>query len=336
MSKLIKILSIDGGGIRGIIPGQILIYIENKFKEKTGNPDARIADYFDFFAGTSTGGILTCALLCPGENGRPLFSAEQVADLYLKHGTDIFSRSTTKKMSSLGGMTDEKYSESELEKALENYFKDIKLSQLLRPCLITSYEIERRYAHFFTQHDAISKPGYDFFIRDVSRATSAAPTYFEAAKIKSTTDVSYTLVDGGVFANNPSLCAFCEANELFKKDKPVPVDDILLLSLGTGNVKRSYDYDIAKDWGKVGWVRPVLDIMMSGVSETVEFQMGQLFSSMGKPEQYIRINPNLGQASSDLDNASVENINALKEAGIYCAESNYEKLDKIVDRLLEE
>jgi uncharacterized protein len=336
MSGLIRILSIDGGGIRGIIAGEILIYLEQKLQQKTGNPNARIAEYFDLIAGTSTGGILTCLLLCPDKTGKPLFSAEQAVALYIKKGGAIFRKTFLKKIKSIGGLSDEKYDEDELENALNAYFKDVKLSQLLKPCLITSYEIDRRYAHFFTSHDARNKSGYDFFIRDVARATSAAPTYFEAAKVKSTTGVSYTLVDGGVFANNPSLCAFCEASELFKKDKPVSIENMVMLSLGTGSVKKSYEFDLAKNWGAIGWVRPVIDIMMSGVSETVEYQVAKLFASLGKSEQYIRINPELEHASPEMDDASEENINALKEAGIYCAEKNSEELDKIIDYLLSE
>ena len=82
----LKILSIDGGGIRGIIPGQILVTLERKLQKRSGNPDARLADYFDMFAGTSTGAILSAAYACPGEDGRPKFSAEQAVDLYLEDG----------------------------------------------------------------------------------------------------------------------------------------------------------------------------------------------------------------------------------------------------------
>ena len=86
--KLTRILSIDGGGIRGIIPGQILVILEEKLKAKTGNAEARIADYFDLIAGTSTGGILTCAYLTPDKESplRPKFDAPQVVDLYLNNG----------------------------------------------------------------------------------------------------------------------------------------------------------------------------------------------------------------------------------------------------------
>ncbi len=109
--QMTRVLSIDGGGIRGIIPGQILVAIEEKLKEKTGNGNARIADYFDLIAGTSTGGILTCAYLTPDKEnaGRPKFDTTQVVDLYLKNGGDIFDVTLRHKLRSLGGITDEKY-----------------------------------------------------------------------------------------------------------------------------------------------------------------------------------------------------------------------------------
>lgn len=86
MSKLTRILSIDGGGIRGIIPGQVLIALEEKLKTKSKNKNAKISDFFDLIAGTSTGDILACAYLCPSEKdkSKPEFSAEEVVNLYLE------------------------------------------------------------------------------------------------------------------------------------------------------------------------------------------------------------------------------------------------------------
>src|SRR5690606_20999929 len=95
-----KILSIDGGGMRGIIPGMFLVSLEHKLKKQSGNPDAAIVDYFDFFAGTSTGGILTCLLLCPSEKDplRPQFSAKEALDMYLNYGTNIFKAGFFKRL----------------------------------------------------------------------------------------------------------------------------------------------------------------------------------------------------------------------------------------------
>src|SRR5512136_361904 len=112
MSEFIRILSIDGGGIRGIIPGQILALLEDKLQKRTGNPEARIADFFDFIAGTSTGGILTCIYLCPDPQNpaRPRFTAQEAVEFYLQRGKKIFSRTLWQKIRSLWGIIDEKYS----------------------------------------------------------------------------------------------------------------------------------------------------------------------------------------------------------------------------------
>ncbi len=334
--KMTRILSIDGGGIRGIIPGQILVILEEKLKAKSGNPDARIADYFDLIAGTSTGGILTCAYLMPAADGetltsRPKFDAKQVVDLYLKRGGDIFSVPFGHKLRTGGGILDEMYPASHLEKALDDYFGDTKLSELLKPCLITSYDIKRRMGHFFTQHDAIKRKGWDYLVKDVARSTSAAPTYFQCSDIKSVSEVSYPLIDGGVFVNNPALCAFAE---VYNEYKTAP-EKIVILSLGTGYSKKEYDYDKAKDWGMIQWVKPIIDIMMSGVSEVVDYQLRQIFDAVGANGQYVRINTELPiDVSPDMDDASPKNLQALKELGTYTAQNFDVQLDAMVDLLI--
>lgn len=272
---MLRILSIDGGGIRGILPGQILVALEERLKSK--NPSARIADYFDLIAGTSTGGILTCLYLFPEKGGaQPKFSASEAVELYLERGDDIFDVSLWQGLSSGGGLWDEKYSENELERALKEYFGDLQLSQLLKPCLITAYDIRRRKTHFFKQHKAKDDQKHDFLVRDVARATSAVPTYFELPRVRSLSSPPkrYPLIDGGVFANNPALCAYAEARQIFKKT----AKDIFILSLGTATTEwncknqdereksqKPYHYNEAKDWGKFGWIRPVLDIMTQGL-----------------------------------------------------------------------
>jgi len=333
--KMTRILSIDGGGIRGIIPGQILVILEEKLKAKTGNPDARIADFFDLIAGTSTGGILTCAYLMPtkdaSEQNRPKFDARQVVDLYLKRGGDIFSVSLGHRLRTMGGVLDEMYPATELEKALDDYFGDTKLSELLKPCLITSYDIKRRMGHFFTQHDAAKRKGWDYLVKDVARSTSAAPTYFQCSDIKSISEVSYPLIDGGVFVNNPALCAFAE---VYNEYKTAP-DQMVILSLGTGYSKKEYDYDKAKDWGMIQWVKPIIDIMMSGVAEVVDYQLRQIFEAVGAHSHYVRINTELPiDVSPDMDDASPKNLQALKELGTYTAQNFDTQLDAMVDLLV--
>ncbi len=331
--KLIRVLSIDGGGIRGIIPGQILVVLEEKLKKAVNNDNARIADYFDLIAGTSTGGILTCAYLAPSvdDPSRPAFTAGEVVDLYLKNGGTIFSTSLKKKIVSAEGIIDEKYPSEGIEKVLHNYFGERKLSGLLKPCLISSYDINRRQLHFFTQHDARKKEGWDFYVRDVARATSAAPTYFECSDVRSDSGITYPLIDGGVCVNNPALCAYTEAFTLFN----ARTKDMAILSLGTGSKEKSYTWDHAKGWGLISWAQPLVSIMMSGASEAADYQLRQIFSAERIPEKYLRINTEFREGiSPELDDATEENMNALRELGAETAQKFEKELDEFIKYLI--
>ena len=133
----IRILSIDGGGIRGIIPGQILVSLEEKLKIKSGNREARIGDYFDLVAGTSTGAILSAAYVCPDKDRKPKYSAEEVVNFYLEDGDEIFDVSFWRSIAGFGWISDEKYSEKGIERVLASSFGDTKISELLKPtCLV--------------------------------------------------------------------------------------------------------------------------------------------------------------------------------------------------------
>ncbi|MBO6497149.1 MAG: patatin-like phospholipase family protein [Roseivirga sp.] len=341
-SKKVKILSIDGGGIRGILPGTILNYIETELQRRTNNPNTRLADHFDLIAGTSTGGILTCTYLIVDEKGQTKYSAADALNIYLERGGDIFNLPFSRKLWSLFGIRRPKYSVASLESALHDYFGESMTADLKRPCIITSYDIRDRKAVFFNKVDGINNPVRNYKVRDVARATSAAPTYFKPAKIKSAIDSPLVLVDGGVFANNPALCAYAEARTLdfAKQDTPSEIafpsaEDIFLLSLGTGTEQQPYYYDSAKNWGMLKWIQPIIDIMMSGNSETVDYQLKQMFKAVKHEDCYHRIQPSLHNAKSQMDDVSPQNLKALHEAGLVYISNNEEKISKIIDKILE-
>lgn len=332
-----KILSIDGGGIRGIIPGMILVALEEKLKQESKNPDAAIVDYFDFFAGTSTGGILTCLLLCPSESdpARPRFSARAALDLYLEHGNEIFKMTFFKRLRTKFGLAGERYNSAVFERVLKNYFGETKLSQLIKPCIISAYNIELRKTHFFRQQSAIARGDIrDFYLRDVCRATSAAPTYFSVAEIYSMANVRYPLLDGGVFATNPALSGLIEVTKAFNQTR---INDIFLVSLGTGRSRRSYEADYFKKSSAMAIVPAILDIMMSGVAETSDFFLQQLFHSAGKIQNYIRIEPHsLESIKEGLDAASSSNIEKLVALGDRTVSENDTRLTQLARLLIEE
>lgn len=334
MSKKIKILSIDGGGMKGISSGTIIAAIEKKLRARDGN-EARISDYFDLIAGTSTGGILACLYLTPNQNGRPKYTAEEAVNIYLERGGNIFDVGIWQRIKSCNAITDEKYNAKELEKTLNDYFGETKLSELLKPCLITSYNTKLRRSTFFNQVDAKIDPICDFLVKDITRATSAAPTYFESPQIESLANEQLPLIDGGIFANNPTLCAYSEARNMDfpnKINKP-RAKDMMIVSLGTHDKLEAYEHKDVKDWGKIQWIVPIINILMSSSVETVDYHLKQIFSASDNAENYIRLQPPLGKASSEMDDASPENIKALKDSAEDFVKDNEELIDSIIDKL---
>ncbi len=333
-----KILSIDGGGIRGIIPGMIVAEIERRM----GKPACKI---FDLMAGTSTGGIIACGLVIPDpdDDVEPKYSAQQLVELYQKEGKRIFEGGSSKFFSMLSALVECTYAHKGIEEVLAEYFGNTELRDALKNILITSYDIELRKPMYFKSRLAKNKDlaaDENFKMKEVARATSAAPTYFEPTRILSPKQI-YSLVDGGVFANNPAVLAYAEAKELYKlrsgkeiNAMPTPEEGIpyFMLSLGTGRTFNQYKYEDAKGWGAPKWIRPMIDILMQGVSETVDYQMQYLLPNDpdGTPH-YHRINPLLPDKLSEMDNADAENIRGLMEKA---QETIAEKSDEI-DRVCE-
>ncbi len=313
---LIRILSIDGGGIRGIIPALVLARIETL----TGQPIARL---FDLVAGTSTGGILALGLTIPKNGCQPLHSAQELADLYEHQGRRIFSRSILRRICTADSLLWKKYSCAGIEQVLLEYFGDARLRDAVTDVLVTSYELERRFPFFFKSRNARRRPGYDFAARDVARAASAAPRYFEPMKIPTGTNSDrYTLIDGAVFANNPAACALVEA-----RCTHPGASGYLVVSLGTGSLLRTLPLELAGHWGLAQWAKPVLDVVFDGVSSTVDYQLRELLPT------YYRFQVALDGHNHSIDNASADNITALKALAYDLIETHSEDLEELCEVL---
>lgn len=335
MKKKIRILSIDGGGIRGIIPAKILVKVEELLQEYSQNPEVKISSFFDLIAGTSTGSILAALYLCPKSSGSTegKYSAKEILDLYLTHGSNIFERSWKTKLIDYFGLGSPLYKADYLEKMLNEYFGDLKLADLLKPCLFPAYDIEHGKAIFFNQVSASKNVDENFLVREVVRASTAAPTYFPIAKLShQSKEVAYSLIDGGMFANNPTLCAYIEACKF--PCQPTS-NEIMILSLGTGSKGNIYPYQISKGWGKVGWISPVIDIYSSAGSQTVDHQLNIIYQSQHIKDQYFRIEPDLKEydVNPSMDCVSEHNINALCEIGDKIIEENLDRIKKFARKL---
>jgi hypothetical protein len=174
-------------------------------------------------------------------------------------------------------------------------------------------------------------------VKDIVRGSTSIPAYFPPAYFRDGIDIN-TIVDGGVFANNPTMVSYIEATKtLFnpkKKIQKVSPQDMLVISMGTGMDKRkSYPYNKAKRFGMVNWLLPILDVLLTASADVVDYEMEKLFEAYGKPNNYIRINPPLHYSTDPATDASRQNItNLLKDVKAY-TDANQTFLDDLAQRI---
>lgn len=311
---MVSILSIDGGGIRGIIPSIFLI----EFERRTGKP---ICELFDLIAGTSTGGILASTLTLPNRYGKPKYSAEQVCSAYFEHGGDIFHRSVLRSGITLGGLVSPKYSPSGLESMLKKYLGDKRLHTTLTEILITAYDMASSSPWFFKTSFAKNHraPVDDPLLTQVVRATTAAPTYFPPLTME-----GHCLVDGGVFASNPALCAYAQARNMFPEEK-----EFLLVSLGTGLQVHNRPCSKIKNWGIAEWAVPISAIMLNSSSASVDYQMRALLGN----ENYVRFQVQLDDVDTGMDYVSNKNMRKLEAIAQQAVRQESATIDRLCSTL---
>ncbi|XVE82749.1 hypothetical protein DITRI_Ditri16bG0030800 [Diplodiscus trichospermus] len=337
--KMVTVLSIDGGGVRGIIPGTLLAFLENKLQGLDG-PKARIADYFDVIAGTSTGGLIASMLTAPNKENRPMYAATDINNFYLDHCPKIFpqhsrlnflaSAANLIKATLTGPKHDGKYLRSMTNQLLQ----DITIKQTLTNVLIPAFDIKHLQPVIFSTNDAKEDVSKNARLADVCISTSAAPTflpahYFETKDANGKTR-TFDLIDGGVAANNPTLLAINHiSKEILKNNtefvgiEPMDSRRMLVLSLGTGEAKHEerYNSDMASKWGVIDWIydggkTPMLDVFLEASSDIVDFHTSILFQSLHCKCNYLRIQDDTltGDASS-VDIATEVNLKKLMEIG---------------------
>ncbi len=278
------ILSLDGGGIRGLLTARLLQRLESAH---------RFLGRIDLIAGTSTGGILALGLA----KG---LSPTDLVGLYRDKGRDIFSSRDL--IDRLSGGSDElfraNYSQGPLREALEPHFEDLTLGDLTKRVLIPTFDLdneaiepnERHWKPKFFHNYETSGNDRAEPVLDTALRTTAAPTYFESHQ---------GFVDGGVVANNPATCAVAKAVKA-----GIPIADIVLLSVGTGFNPHTAT---GGDWGHKQWLPKLLPMLMDGMPGVAHYQCKQFLG-----ERYHRLDATLPEVI-DLD--QVQHIDTLLELG---------------------
>lgn len=342
-----RILCVDGGGIRGLISAILVAEIEKRLAARHG-PAARMADFFHLFSGTSTGGLITLALTRPDP-----VPGEDLARFYTDDGPKIFHRGLLRKASTLWGVLGPKYGAEALRDAARARLGDATLAEARRDLLVTSYDMTARKPFFFKRWKARQDPDWNFPLVDAALATAAAPTYFPSHALESASSGlrDHALVDGGVFAANPTVAAIAEA--LGRNNDPparLTLEDMLVVSIGTGEFGTGFPQSKVSGWGDLGWVAgggdepPILAAMLGGSSDGSDYWAHMLLnhepgdprpvaSSIGRGDRYYRFQVDLHR-SIEMDDASPETLaKLLPEAAAALIEERDEEIDEIVARL---
>ncbi|XP_028808756.1 patatin-like protein 2 [Neltuma alba] len=313
--NLITILSIDGGGIRGIVPSVILQYLEAELQKRDGN--GRISDYFDVIAGSSTGGLIASMLTAPHpfHKNRPLFTAPQILHFYKQFAPLIFNQTRPWNMYFTHGP---KYDGKGLRHLIRSKLNQTRLNQTLTNVVIPTYDLKLSHPTIFSSFQYS-----DVLLSDICIGTSATPTYFPAHHFKNN-GREFNLIDGIFMANHPALIAISEVKhaqekkaELFgakKSDRK-----FLVLSLGTGKSESSnkYDAETTENWTGYEGLRPVLQIsIFDSPTYMTDYYLASTLQTVIDQEKYLRIQEyELDEGMSSVDNCTRENLDNLERVG---------------------
>lgn len=298
----LRVLSLDGGGVRGIITLEVLAYIE----QQTGK---RVSDLFDVIVGTSTGGLLALGL----SKANP-YTARAIAQIYATACPQIFHRSTAQKLKSFAQLAGPKYSNDALYACAMQILGGDTTMRDTAPAtdaMVTTYDIDKRTPRFYTSWDTPT-----VLMLDAAMSTTAAPTYFAPW---------HNNVDGGVCDNNPALSGVIETC----KRNNCTVRDVIVLSVGTGSDMVAYDGSKAAGWGLLTWADPLVSIFTDGTSELHAYHLRRLLPD----ENVLRVQCTVSGDLAGMDNADPRNLQALHEAGVGLVTANLNALNELLPRL---
>ncbi|KAL8031746.1 hypothetical protein ABFS82_13G046800 [Erythranthe guttata] len=330
--KLITVLSIDGGGVRGLIPAVILAFLESELQKLDGE-DARIADYFDIIAGTETGSLTTAMLTAPKRNNnRPLFAAKDIKEFYIEHFPYIYSKRNnflTRAARMVKCFLGQKYDGKYLHSLLKEKFGDTKLHETLTDVIIPSFDTVRRKLVLFSNHlqERNDDPSLDTSVVDACMGSLATPTYLPPhhfqTKDSNGEPLQLNLI-GGVFANDPMSVAMVDVASKDPKQNLLlssmrseeDCERLVVLSLGTCTPK--YDSKKAKVWDLEK--RSVLNTVRRYLAKLTDYDWLSYYQDywpeIGLQNNYLRIqDDSLSGVTSSLDVATKKNLEDVVKIG---------------------
>jgi patatin-like phospholipase/acyl hydrolase len=328
------VLSIDGGGIRGLIPSVLLSSLKEKLENYRLNKPFH--EIFDLMAGTSTGGLIALALSVPlyrKTYGEPYdekggVSADKLPFLYESLGDKAFPGSQYQVWKILRQLFMSKYSSVPFQQILNELFKECTVKMALTNILITTFDMKSMTPVFIKRRPLFAGGGEDpdFYMSDAALSTAAVPTYFPPAYVESVNGANgdFCLVDGGVFCINPALSALIETRKMY------PYAEYVILSLGTGVQIEEYKTETIKKWGFFNWIAPWLRVpLIAAVGDGQRISTNHMLKKLPQVTLY-RIDINLDRGKGAMDDGSRENLCYLWDKAYEMMDLHKETIDRFV------
>lgn len=319
------ILSIDGGGVRGLVAAIVLDALDGEFK--AAGKACAVSECFDLIAGTSSGAIIAAALALHAPEGGPSAKPADIRRFFEENARKIFPPRWFCNIPIIGRLPQlfgPLHDPAPLDALLSEQFGDMVFSSARRNLMIPAYSIDPRDIVLFRGGPAYAadEEGARFStvrVRDAVMGSTAAPTFFPPRRIE-TPDRSaqWTAIDGGVYVNDPAMAALAEAMRLF------PGDELRIVSIGAGRQTRNYPFEKARSWGFSEWISPtgrfrtpLISAIQDGQARAVNRQLRYLLG-----DNYTRFDYRLekGRGSDKLDDASRRNLARLTRGALEMVE----------------
>ena len=301
----VRVLSLDAGGIRGILELHVLAHLE----ETSGRP---VSELFDLVVGTSTGAAITVGLLLPDEHGKPRFTAREMLRLYEEQVRSFNQVPWHHTALTLDGLIGARYSVEPSTEFVRRHYGEVPMSDLLADAVVAMLDLNTLEPRFISSRQS-ARPGgrtlrENFLAGDAVMGCCAVPGYVPPMIVRNVDGKEiFVGVDGGTFAFSPAAFAVSEAAHRY------PGRRIKLLSLGTGMVQGGWTADDARSWGSIDWARATLPVMLRSQVRYSEEVLDKLAGNDDSIlASYLRLSPVLPE---DMEQALVDTPDVIPRLG---------------------
>ncbi len=318
----VRILSINGGGVRTLIPLHVLIYIE----EKSGK---RIGELFDIIVGSSSGGIIAVALSTPDKDNNYKFRAVDLLNNFEKTGKNIFTISFIHRFLTINGLIGPLFNPEKLLIEFHKLFYPLSMAELKNRVILPSYAISSRQPFLFRSRGWPLYFMRNFYIDEVLAGVSSAPAFFPPVTVKSVDkEETHTILGAILYANNPVFLGLLEALRLY------PNKEVVILSLGTGNHIPSISEKQSAHWGEFQWEKDLITLSLSASSSNTSARFNELYNLHQLPIlKYLFLDIPIDKESEGVFDLSKKNLIHLNNYGHQIIHENKTELDKMIKQL---